>query len=98
MVGTARCAVREINCIAARRADAAARRPYQEEKKDKARRAGKKIFLAVVGGSLLAIPPPLIYAGKTAAEPGRTRSAIVALRRDAENAPRPAVTIRRIDG
>src|ERR1043165_9861614 len=78
MVGTARCAVRVINCIAARRADTAARRPYREEKKESA--GAKKIFLALVGGSLLAIPPPLIYAGKTAAESGLTRTAIVSVR------------------
>ena len=49
-------------------------------------RPSKKIFLALVGGSLLAIPPPQDYAGKTAAESGRKRTAIVTLWDGAANA------------
>src|SRR5205807_6587774 len=59
-----------------------------------------KIFLALPGESLLAIPPPPIYAGKTAAESGRTRTAIVALRDDAATRARATSyrAIGRFDG
>ena len=60
----------------------------------------RKIFLALPGESLLAIPPPPIYAGKTAAESGRTRTAIVALRDDAATRARATShrAIGRFDG
>src|SRR6476469_6864769 len=59
-----------------------------------------KIFLALLRGGLLAIPPPLNYAGKTAAESGRTWSTIVPLRDGAPICPRPAGfrADRRLDG